>query len=212
MDPGAPGGLAALDFSFELDQAGLIAAIAPVPHHRTPENLTPALRPGDQAADFILPDTKSEKIALRRPGTRAYLVIWTCNHCPWALAWHGRIQNVARDYAMQGVRALQINANDPEVSPHDALAVCRGRVDTGQFASPYLIDAGQTIARAWGARHTPDVFVLDADLRVVYHGAPDASHDAEALQANWIRQALDAVLSGRSAELSETPPVGCTIK
>ena len=138
--------------------------------------------------------------------------MWTCNHCPWALAWHARIQQLARDYATKGVRTIQINANDPAVSPHDTLAACAARVDAEEFAGPYLIDSGQKIARAWGARHTPEIFVLDDDLQVVYHGAPDASHEDETLQVRWVRNALDSLLSGQPPALPETTPVGCTIK
>ena len=118
-----------------------------------------------------------------RSGAAATVVVFTCNHCPYALAWHERINAVARDYAAAGVRMLQISSNDAERFPRDAPAAMAARVQAGEFAGPYLYDATQEVARAWGARVTPDVFVLDGDLRLAYRGAPDADHRDESLNA-----------------------------
>jgi hypothetical protein len=77
---------------------------------------------------------------------------------------------------------------------------------------PYLYDESQDVARAYGARTTPDVFVLDGDLRLRYRGAPDGDYENPQLNAGWMRAALDAVLEGRDPEPAETEPVGCSIK
>ncbi len=168
---------------------------------------------GDPAPGFELPDTGGELHALPSPGeSPATVVAWTCNHCPYALAWHERIQAVARDFADRGVRFLQVNSNDAERYPADSMEAMRARVDAGEFASPYLHDASQEMARAYGALKTPDVFVLDADLRLVYRGAPDADHGDDSLNAAWLRGALEAALAGASPDPAETPPVGCGIK
>ncbi len=213
MPPGLPGGLVAMDYELAWNDQGQITRLAPLPHHATPQNLAAPLRPGAVAPDFTLPDTNGAPVPLAAADAAAYLVIWTCNHCPWALAWHERIQHVASDFAPRGVRTLQISANDPKISPHDTIDASRARVEAGEFASPYLIDAVQKTARAWGARHTPEVFVLSADLRVIYHGAPDSSHHDETRNAAWIRDALEAALAGgKPAALPETTPIGCTIK
>uniref|UniRef100_UPI0015E7C440 redoxin family protein n=1 Tax=Klebsiella pneumoniae TaxID=573 RepID=UPI0015E7C440 len=98
----------------------------------------------------------------------ATVVLWTCNHCPYALAWHDRIQHVARDYADRDVRFIQINANDADKHPADSFEAMAERVDAGDFASDYVRDAEQTISKQWGARVTPDVFVLDPSGRIVY--------------------------------------------
>jgi hypothetical protein len=139
-------------------------------------------------------------------------VVWTCNHCPYALAWHDRLQSVAREYGEQGVRFLQVNSNDAERYPRDSIEAMRARVEQGEFATPYLHDHEQTVARSWGAEKTPDVFVLDADLRLAYRGAPDADHSDPDQDAGWLRGALDAVLTGARPDPAETEPVGCTIK
>ncbi len=208
--PGGP--MTAMDFAFTLDDQGLISGVSPHPHHTEPRDLAPVLPLGTIAPDFVLPDVTGTPVPLRHDGSPATVVIFTCNPCPWALGWHDRLQRVARDYADRGVRVLQVNANDPAVSPKDTVADSRQRVDAGQFAGPYLVDEGQRVARVWGARHTPDVFVLDAGGAVAYHGAPDADVDDETLDADWLRGALDAVLSGGTPDPAATPATGCTIK
>jgi peroxiredoxin len=167
---------------------------------------------GAPAPPFTLPDTHGTPTALSDGAATASVVVFTCNHCPYALAWHERIQAVARDYGARGVRTLQINANDSRRYPHDSVEAMAARVDAGEFAGPYLHDATQEVARDFGATVTPDVFVLDADGRLAYHGAPDADYDDESLDAAWLRESLDAILDGRPAEQTETRPVGCSIK
>ena len=123
-----------------------------------------------------------------------------------------RIQAVAREYAERAVVFLQVNSNDAERYPADSPEAMRKRVEAGEFASPYLHDETQAAARAYGALKTPDVFVLDGELRLVYRGAPDADYDDEGQNAVWLRGALDAVLSGGAPDPVQTEPVGCGIK
>ncbi len=167
---------------------------------------------GDLAPEFELPDTDGMPVALAGGAAPATVVVFTCNHCPYALAWHERLDEVARDYAEQGVRFLAINPNDAERYPRDSLDAMRARVARGEFSTPYLRDDTQEVARAWGAKVTPDVFVLDSDLRVAYRGAPDADHGDDSLRAGWLRAALDDVLAGRPVARPETRPVGCSVK
>jgi peroxiredoxin len=163
---------------------------------------------GELAPSFSLPDTGGEVAS----PDGVTVVVFTCNHCPYALAWHARIQAVARDYRERGVAMLQINSNDAGRYPRDSPEAMAARVAVGEFASPYLRDETQEVARAWGATVTPDVYVLDTAGRVSYHGAPDADHGDEAEGARWIRDALEDVLAGRAARNSETEPIGCSIK
>ena len=140
-------------------------------------------------------------------------MVFTCNHCPYALAWHERIVAVAGDYAPRGVRVLAINPNDAERYPRDSVEAMRQRVRNGEFASvPYLRDESQQVARAYDAKTTPDVFVVDREGIIRYRGAPDADYEDPALDAAWMRAALDAVLEGRTPDPDETAPVGCSIK
>ncbi|HVA18755.1 MAG TPA: thioredoxin family protein [Solirubrobacteraceae bacterium] len=166
---------------------------------------------GDPAPVFTLPDAAG---AMHEPGgAPATVVVFTCNHCPYALAWHERIVAVARDYADRGVRVLAINSNDSERYPRDSLQAMRARVEQGEFEGvPYLRDESQDVARAYDAETTPDVFVLDRDGLLRYRGAPDADYEDPAQNAAFLRAALDAVLDGRAPDPPQTPPVGCSIK
>jgi AhpC/TSA family len=168
---------------------------------------------GDLAPPLELPDTDGALTTLPFPGEApATVVVWTCNHCPYALAWHDRLMDVARDYAEQDVRTLHVNSNDPERKPGDSYEAMQERVEAEAWPCPYLHDETQDAARAWGPLTTPDVFVLDSDLRLRYRGAPDGDYDDPSQGAAWLRAALDSVLSGGIPEPAETKPVGCSIK
>ncbi len=172
-----------------------------------------ATKVGGPAPALELPDTEGSVHTLPMPGEApATVVLWTCNHCPYALGWHDRLVEVGRDYGARGVRFLAVNSNDAERYPHDSLEAMRERVRDEDWPFPYLHDESQQAARDWAAQTTPHVYVLDADLLVRYEGAPDADHMDPALDAAWLREALDAVLSGREVSRAETEPVGCSIK
>jgi peroxiredoxin len=168
---------------------------------------------GEKASEFELPGTDGATHALAGGPAAATVVYWTCNHCPYALAWHERMLDLARDYADRRVRFLAINSNDSERYPADSFEAMAERVDDdGGWPHPYLHDESQEVARAWGAEKTPHVFVLDSELRLSYEGAPDADYDDPSQRAAWVRDAIDAVLQGREPERRQTPAVGCTIK
>jgi len=162
---------------------------------------------GDQAPTFSLPDTDGEE----HGPDGVTVVVFTCNHCPYALGWHDRLLQVARDYPQ--VSFLAINPNDAERFPADSLEAMKKRVSSdGGWPLPYLRDESQETARAYDAKTTPDVFLLDADGRVRYRGAPDADYRDESQNAAWLREALDAVLAGGEPDRPETEPVGCSVK
>lgn len=168
---------------------------------------------GQPAPSLSLPDTNGRMWTIPAHGEQplATVVVFTCNHCPYALAWQDRILDVARDYADRGVRVLAINANDARRYPRDSLAAMRDRVAQERWPVPYLHDESQDVARAFGAKTTPDVFALDANSVIRYRGAPDGDHDDPAQRAGWL-DALDAILDGRDPEPAQTQPVGCSIK
>ncbi len=166
---------------------------------------------GEKAPEFELRDTDGATWASSDGGV-VTVVVFTCNHCPYALAWHERIADAARDYADRGVRFLAINSNDSDRYPRDSYEAMRQRVAAEHWPMPYLHDVTQEVAREYGAKTTPDVFVLDAAGRLRYRGAPDADYGDPGQHAAWLREALDAVLAGRDPERPETKPVGCSIK
>jgi peroxiredoxin len=162
---------------------------------------------GDQAPTFSLPDTDGQE----HSPDGVTVVVFTCNHCPYALGWHDRLIQVARDYPQ--VSLLAVNPNDAERYPTDSYEAMKERVKRdGGWPHPYLRDESQDVAHAYDAKTTPDVFVLDADLRLRYRGAPDSDHRDAEQGADWLRDALDAVLAGNQPDRPETPPVGCSIK
>jgi peroxiredoxin len=166
---------------------------------------------GEQAPAFSLADTSGATHEL--DGSAATVVCFTCNHCPYALAWHERIIAVAGDYADRDVRVLAINPNDAVRYPRDSVQAMKERVERGEFDGvPYLHDESQRVAHAYDAKTTPDLFVVDSERTIRYRGAPDADHDDPSENAAWLRAALDAVLAGREPDPAETTPVGCSIK
>ena len=168
---------------------------------------------GAQAPEFTLPDTEGNHHELGAPsGHSATVVVWTCNHCPYALAWHDRLIGVARDYATREVRFLAINSNYAVSHPADSYEAMQERVAAEDWPHPYLHDQSQEVARAWGAQTTPHVFALDEEIRLRYHGAPDADYNDPALEAFWLREALDDILEGREVRRAQTEPVGCGVK
>jgi hypothetical protein len=142
----------------------------------------------------------------------ATVIVFTCNHCPYALAWHDRIMDVARDYDERGVRFAAINPNDAERYPRDSYEAMQNRVAADPWPMPYLHDATQEVARAYDAKTTPHVFVLDGDARLRYEGAPDGDYDDPGANAALMRGALDAILAGEEPDRPRTKPVGCSIK
>jgi hypothetical protein len=165
------------------------------------------------APPLELPDTEGVIHTLPLPGEApATVVLWTCNHCPYALAWNERVLEAARDYAPKGVRFLAVNSNDAMRYPADSLEAMRARVVEEDWPLPYLHDESQQAARAWHAHVTPELFVLDPDLRLRYEGAPDADYQDPSQNAAWLREALDALLGGEDPPRARTEPVGCSIK
>ena len=168
---------------------------------------------GDKAPKFQLPDTRGASwSAPNGDGAAATVLVFTCNHCPYALAWHDRITQAARDYADRGVRFLAISSNDAERYPRDSYDAMKARVAKEDWPMPYLYDQTQEVARAYDAKTTPDLFVVDSEGRLRYRGAPDSDSEDPAQQAQWLREALDAVLGGEQPARAETKPVGCSIK
>jgi peroxiredoxin len=168
-----------------------------------------ALKPGDPAPDFSLPDLDGSTVSRVDYMDRPLAVVFSCCHCPYVIAWEDRINDIARAYdGRGGLVAINSNAGYLGDSPDDM----RRRAEEKGFVFPFLYDESQEVARAYGAARTPEAFVFDADGRLVYHGAPDSDHRDPDRAEPYLRSALDAALAGATPETAETPPVGCTIK
>ena len=168
---------------------------------------------GDPVPAFALTDTEGREHAFPAPEPPpATVLIETCNHCPYVVAWNPRLRAVAEDYQPRGVRWLAISSNDPVRYPADSPERMAQFVREQRWPIPYAHDGSQDVARALGAERTPHVFVLDAEQRLAYRGAPDGDHQDPGQDAAWLRSALDAVLAGRAPEPGETPARGCSVK
>ncbi len=167
---------------------------------------------GERAPDFRLPTTDGGEVSLDElAGAPAVVAFW-CNHCPYVRAWEERFNDIAREYADRGVTTVAICSNDAVSHPGDSFENMVVRAAEARYAFAYAHDESQEVAGAYGAQRTPDVFVLDGEGRVTYHGAIDDSTEPEGVTASWLRDALDAALDGRAPAVTETAPVGCTIK
>ena len=168
---------------------------------------------GDPVPPFTLPDTEgTEHSSPLDEAPAATVLVVTCMHCPYVIAWNPRLRAVAEEYAPRRVRFLGIHSNDASRYPADSIEHMRRFVREQGWPYPYLHDEDQSVARALGAEVTPHVFVFDGDQRLVYRGAPDADHQTPSENAVWLREALDAVLDGRAVERAETQARGCSVK
>ena len=143
-------------------------------------------------------DGKSVTLAAAA-GKRGTLVMFICNHCPFVKAWQGRI--------------AAVNSNAPGQYPEDAYDVMKQRAKQVGYKFAYVVDATSDVARAFGASHTPEVFLFDAKGKLVYHGAVDDNgHDPKAVEHRWLQDAIDAVVTGGTIADAETKAIGCGIK
>lgn len=160
------------------------------------------------APAFALPGVDGQLHALTDYADMPVAVVFSCCHCPYVIAWESRLDEIAADYAGRA-GVLAINSND---HIGDRLEDMRTRVEENSLSFPFLRDESQEVARSYGATRTPEVFALDQDHRLLYHGAPDSNYQDPGGAVPHLRQALDAALERRSPPVLETPPVGCTIK
>jgi len=168
---------------------------------------------GDRVPAFTLDDTEGAAHAVPAdPAPPATVLVVTCNHCPYVIAWNPRLRAVADDFASRDVRFLAINANDAARYPADSPAAMKRFVEDQKWPIPYLYDDSQDVARALDAQVTPHVFVLDAEQRLRYRGAPDADHGDPSQDARYLRDALDAILAGREPNSADTRARGCSVK
>ncbi len=170
----------------------------------------------NRAPDFVLPgvDGKTYTLASVR-GANATIIVFSCNHCPYVVMNEDRLITIFADYKDKGVGMAAINSNDALNYPEDSLEKMKERAKTKGFPFPYLHDESQGVARAYGATHTPHLFVFDADLKLAYTGCVDDDNNysrRKKAEKHFLRDALDDLAAGRAPRLAETHAVGCTIK
>jgi len=171
---------------------------------------------GTQAPDFTLPDTISGKdLSLGDVvGETATVVMFLCNHCPYVQHLNAGIVALRGDYADKGVGFVAISANDATDYPQDGPDMMTQHAADVGYAFPYLYDASQDVARAYGASCTPDLFIFDGQKNLAYHGRFDTSRpeNGEPVTGADFRLALDALIAGDAISSTQYPSVGCSIK
>ena len=167
---------------------------------------------GDDAPAISIPDVSGQSVSIDYASNAVTVVVFTSNGCPYALAWHDRIQHLATGYASQGLQLVQVVCNDDDLQPLDSLEGMRTRLAAGEVRGIYLKDVRQSVAAAFGATATPEVFVVDAQGVIRYHGAPDADYDDPGQNAQFVREAIDSVLGGQAVDRATTSPAGCSVK
>jgi thiol-disulfide isomerase/thioredoxin len=148
-----------------------------------------------------------------RTGGPLLVVIFTCNHCPYAQALEPRFIELQRDYAARGVRLCGINPNDERAYPEDNLAKMQERAKQHGWNFPYLRDEPQQVARAYDAACTPDIFLFDAERKLVYNGRLDDNwKEPSKVRDRDLRNAIDRTLAGQPVDFDVHPALGCSIK
>jgi peroxiredoxin len=173
--------------------------------------------PGDEARDFRLKNVDESMVSLADyPDAKGFIVIFTTNHCPYAVAYEDRIIELDKTFKDKGYPVIAINPNDPEAYPQDSFENMKVRAKEKGFTFPYLFDETQEIAKTYGATRTPHVFLLNKEsgkLIVKYIGAIDDNYqNASAVKEKYVANAIKSLEAGSPLEVKETRAIGCSIK
>jgi len=172
---------------------------------------------GDIATDFKLKNINGEMVSLADyEDAKGFIVIFTCNTCPYAVKYEDRIIDLDKKYADKGYPVIAIMPNNTDVKPGDSFESMQARAKSKGFTFPYLIDEGQKIYPQYGATKTPHVYLLeksDEGNVVKYIGAIDDNYqDAEAVNTKYVEEAVDALMQGKEIKEKTTRAIGCSIK
>jgi peroxiredoxin len=179
----------------------------------TPSNMLPL---GTKAPDFTLTDTKDGhlKSLQELKGAKGTLVMFICNHCPFVIHVNEQLVKLANDYAPKGINCIAISSNDVENYPQDSPELMKARAKELNYPFPYLYDETQKVAKAYDAACTPDFFLFNAGLELVYTGQLDGSRPGNDIPVTGkdLRHAMDTMLKDGSIVSNQQPSMGCNIK
>jgi peroxiredoxin len=169
---------------------------------------------GTPAPAFSLPGVDGATWSLDSfSGAELLLVVFTCNHCPYAIASEDRLTEIQRDYADKGLRMVAISPNDADNYPADSFDEMKTRAADKAFPFPYLDDESQEVARSYDAVCTPDLFLFDRERQLVYNGRIDDNwQDVAQVTRPDLRAVLDAAVEGGTVDFEHVPSMGCSIK
>ncbi|MDX1940686.1 MAG: thioredoxin family protein [Saprospiraceae bacterium] len=185
--------------------------VAAVDVNNTPD--MPGLKVGDTAPDFKLKNVDGKMVSLKDYNdAKGYIVIFTCNTCPVAKAYENRIIELHNKTAPKGYPVVAIQPNDPSVQPGDSFEAMQARAKAESYPFAYLFDDGQKIYPQYGASRTPEVYLLDKNLKLRYTGAIDDNQNSSAVTVNYVEKAIAAIEAGKEPDPSLVKAVGCGIK
>ena len=170
---------------------------------------------GTKAPAFSLPDTDGRTVSSSDfADAKGLLVMFICNHCPFVQHVRQELARFARDYRDSGLGVVGVSSNDTVAFPDDSPERMKEELADAGYVFPYLFDESQSVAKAYQAACTPDFFLFDADMRLVYRGQFDASRPGNDVRVDGadLRAGVDAVLEGRSVAEEQTASSGCDIK
>ena len=172
---------------------------------------------GDVVSDFQLKNVDGNMVSMADyKDAKGFIIAFTCNTCPFAQAYEGRIMALDKKYASKGYPVIAINPNNPMAQPGDSFKAMQGRAKEKGYTFPYLEDEGQHVYPKFGATKTPHMFVLQKTKQgnvVKYIGAIDDNYkDASAVKTKYVENAVDALLKGEEVVQKETKAIGCAIK
>ena len=170
---------------------------------------------GDTIEDFSLKNIDDKMVKLSDyKKAKGFIIIFTCNMCPYSVANEDRINALDAKYKSKGFPVIAINPNDPKASKGDGFEDMKVRAKEKGFTFPYLFDEGQKVYPKFGASKTPHVFIVSKkSMKVEYIGAIDnSSKNPDAVTEKYVENAVDALLAGKKIEKTETKAIGCTIK
>ncbi|MGD1889350.1 MAG: thioredoxin family protein [Cyclobacteriaceae bacterium] len=173
---------------------------------------------GDYATDFSLKNVDGTTVSLSDyVDAQGFIVVFTCNECPYAKLYQDRINDLNHEYESKGFPVIAINPNDPQRSPADSFEKMQVRAQEKDYSFPYLVDETQQITRTYGATNTPHVYVLEKEgedkYRVAYIGTIDNNYkDADKADKHYVQDAVNALLQDQKVSTTKTKAIGCTIK
>jgi thiol-disulfide isomerase/thioredoxin len=179
----------------------------------------PAAQAGDELAigakgqDFNLKGTDGKTHSLADlKGEKGTAVIFTCNECPYSKGYEDRLIGLAKEYQGKGIGFVAINSNDPKIVPGDGFDFMVKRAQDKNFPYPYVFDETQATAKAYGAKVTPHIFLLDSAGKLVYRGRVDDALEQDKVKSRDFAAALDALAAGQPVKVAETKAFGCGVK
>ncbi len=171
------------------------------------------LKRGDTAPEFELKSTDNKEYSLEQlRGDKATLIVFMCNHCPYVVPKLTELNRIYNDFKDKGISVIGINPNDSDNYPEDSFERMQGFVKEGRIQFPYLRDKSQEVAKRYGAVCTPDPFLFDESLKLIFHSRIDDIHKQEQVNKHELYEAIKQYLEKGEIEIGENPSMGCSIK